>query len=84
MLRIAALASSVVASMPTVRPTTSVASASRCNTHVARSERTHAAVESRAVVADAGGEVVVDVDGVDARGLQRVALQVQRLGAVRL
>ena len=37
-----------------------------------------------AVVADAGREVVVDVDGVDARGLQRVALQVQRLGAVRL
>ena len=54
------------------------------NEHVARSERTHAAVESRAVVADAGGEVVVDVAGVDARGLQRVALQVQRLGAVRL
>ena len=27
---------------------------------------------------------MVDVDGVDARGLQRVALQVQRLGAVRL
>ena len=41
--------------------------------HVARSERTHAAVESRAVVADAGGEVVVDVAAVDARGLQRAA-----------
>ena len=54
------------------------------NEHVARSERTHAAVESRAVVADAGGEVVVDVAAVDARDLQRVALQVQRLGAVRL
>ena len=47
--------------------------------HVARPERAHAAVESRAVVADTGGEVVVDVD---ARGPQRVALQVQRLGAV--
>ena len=35
-----------------------------------------------AVVADAGRDVVVDVDGVDARGPQRVALQVQRLGAV--
>ena len=34
MLRIAAVASSVVASIPTVRPTTSVASASRCRTHV--------------------------------------------------
>ena len=42
------------------------------------------AVESRPVVADAGREVVVDVDGVDARGLQRVVLQVQRLGAVCL
>ena len=52
--------------------------------HVARPERAHAAVESRAVVADTGGEVVVNVDSVDARGLQRVALQVQRLGAVRL
>ena len=52
--------------------------------HVARPERAHTAVESRAVVADAGREVVVDVDGVDASGLQRVALQVQRLGAVRL
>ena len=52
--------------------------------HVARLERAHAAVESRAVVADAGREVVVDVAGVNARVLQRVALQVQRLGAVRL
>ena len=52
--------------------------------HVARPERAHATVEPRAVVADAGREVVVDVDGVDARGLQRVALQVKRLGAVRL
>ena len=52
--------------------------------HVARPQRAHTAVESRAVVADAGREVVVDVDGVDALGLQRVALQVQRLGAVRL
>ena len=54
------------------------------NEHVARPERAHAAVESRAVVADAGRDVVVDVAGVDARGPQRVALQVQRLGAVRL
>ena len=43
-----------------------------------------AAVESRAVVADAGRDVGVDVAGVDASGLQRVALQVQRLGAVCL
>ena len=40
--------------------------------------------ESRAVVADAESEVVVDVAGVDASGLQRVALQVPRLGAVCL
>ena len=52
--------------------------------HVARPARAHAAVEPRPVVADAGREVVVDVDGVDARGPQRVALRVQRLGAVRL
>ena len=32
----------------------------------------------------AGREVVVDVAGIDALGLQRVALQVQRLGAVCL
>ena len=38
--------------------------------------------EPRAVVADAGREVVVDVAGVDARSLQCVALQLQRLGAV--
>ena len=37
--------------------------------------------ESWSVVAYAGRKVLVDVDGVDARGLQRVALQV---GAVRL
>ena len=42
--------------------------------HVARSARAHAAVESRAVVAGTGREVVVDVDSVDARGLQCVAL----------
>ena len=41
-----------------------------------------AAVESRAVVADAERDVGVDVAGVDARGLQRVALHGQRLGAV--
>ena len=47
-----------------------------------RPERAHAALEPRPVVADTGRVVVVDVDGLDARGLQRVALQVQRLGAV--
>ena len=52
--------------------------------HVARPERAHAAVESRAVVVYAGREVVVDVDGVDARRPRGVALQVQRLGAVCL
>ena len=46
------------------------------NEHIARPERAHAAVEPLAVVADAGRAVVVDVDGVDAPGLQRVALQV--------
>ena len=41
--------------------------------------------ESRSVVAYAGREVVVEVGRVvDALGPQRVALQVQRLGAVRL
>ena len=50
--------------------------------HVARPQRAHAAVESRAVVADTARDVVVDVDRVDACGLQRDALQVQRLGAV--
>ena len=52
--------------------------------HVALPQGAHAAVESRAVVADAGRAVVVDVDRVDALGPQGVALQVQRLGAVRL
>ena len=52
--------------------------------HGARSARAHAAVESLAVVAGTGREVVVDVDGIDVRGLQRIARQVQRLGAVRL
>ena len=51
--------------------------------HVARPERAHAAVDPRPVVADAGREVPVDVDGRDARGLQRVALQVPRPGAFR-
>ena len=36
--------------------------------------RAEAAVESQAVVADAGREVVVDVAGADARGPQRGAL----------
>ena len=39
--------------------------------YVARPERAHATVESRAVVADAGREVVVDVAGVDARSASR-------------
>ncbi len=52
--------------------------------HIASPERAHAAVKPRSVVADAGRDGVVDVDGVDARGPQRVALPVQRLGAVRL
>ena len=46
---------------------------------------THAAVESGPVVAYAGRDVVVEVGRVvDALGPQRVALQVQRLGTVRL
>ena len=48
-----------------------------------RPEPAHAAVKSRTVVKYAGREVVVDAAGVDALDLQRVALQVQRLGAVR-
>ena len=52
--------------------------------HVARPERAHAAVKPRPVVADTGRAVLVDVAGVNARGLQGVSLQVQRLGAVRL
>ena len=52
--------------------------------HVALPQGSQAAVESRPVVAYAGGEVVVDVDRVDALGPQGVALQVQRLGAVGL
>ena len=52
---------------------------------VALSLGAQAAVESRPVVADAGGEVVVEVGRVvDARGPEGVALQVQRLGAVGL
>ena len=48
-------------------------------------QRPQAAVESRPVVANAGAEVVVEVDRVvDANGPQGVALQVQRLGAVGL
>ena len=53
--------------------------------HVALPQGPQAAVESRPFVADAGGEVVVEVDRVvDASGPQGVALQVQRLGAVGL
>ena len=45
--------------------------------------QTVGAGQSRAVVsADAGREIVVDVAGVDARGPEGVALQVQRLGAL--
>ena len=49
--------------------------------HVTLPQGAQVAVESRPVVADAGGEVVVQVDRVDALGPQGVALQVQRLGA---
>ena len=42
------------------------------NQHVARPERAHATLEPRPVVADTGRVVVVDVDGLDARSLQRV------------
>ena len=53
--------------------------------HVALPQSAQAAVESpRPVVADAGGEVVVEVDRVNAGRLQGVALRVQRLGAVDL
>ena len=53
--------------------------------HVAVPQRPQATVESRPVVANAGGEVVVEVGRVvDARGPQGVALQVQRLEAVGL
>ena len=52
--------------------------------HVALPQGAHAVVESRPVVAYAGSAVVVEVDRVDALGPQGVALQVQRLGAVRL
>ena len=41
-------------------------------------------VESGPVVAYAGRDIVVDVAGVDALGPQGVALQVQRLGSIRL
>ena len=53
--------------------------------HVALPQDLQAAVETRPVVAVAGGEVVVEVDRVvDARRPQGVALQVQRLVAVAL
>ena len=38
---------------------------------------------ARPVVAYAGGEVVVEVDRLDALGPQGVLLQVQRLGTIR-
>ena len=47
--------------------------------HVVLPQGPQAAVEPRPVVADAGREVVVDVDCVDAGRPQGVALQVQRL-----
>ena len=50
--------------------------------HVVLPQGSQAAVESRPVVAEARGAVVVEVDRVDAGRLQGVALQVQRLGAV--
>ena len=52
--------------------------------HVALPQDLQAAVETRPVVAEAGGEVVVEVDRVvDARRPEGVALQVQRLGSRR-
>ena len=52
--------------------------------HVALPQDPQAAVETRPVVAEAGGEVVVEVDRVvDARRPQGVALQVQRPAATR-
>ena len=52
---------------------------------VALPQGAQAAVESRPVVAYAGSEVVIEVGWVvDAFGTQGVALQVQRLGAIRL
>ena len=51
---------------------------------VALPQGAQAAVESRSVVAYAGSEVVVEVGRVvDALGPPGVALQVQRLGAIR-
>ena len=44
--------------------------------HVALPQGAQAAVETRPVVADAGGEVVVEVDRVNAGRLQGDALQV--------
>ena len=52
--------------------------------HVVLPQGAQTVVEPRPVVPDAGREVVVDVDRVDAGRLQGVALQVQRLGAVGL
>ena len=53
--------------------------------HVALPQGAQAAVESRPIVAYAGSEVVIEVGWVvDAFGTQGVALQVQRLGAIRL
>ena len=52
---------------------------------VALPQGAQVAVESRSVVAYAGSEVVVEVGRVvDALGPPGVALQVQRLGAIRL
>ncbi len=53
--------------------------------YVTLPQSAQATVESGPVGADAGSEVVVEVGWVvDARGPQGVALQVQRLGAIRL
>ena len=49
---------------------------------VALAQGAQAVVESRPVVAEAGGEVVVEVDGVNACRPQGVALRVERLGSV--
>ena len=52
--------------------------------HVVLPQSAQAIVQSRPVVAHAGGEVVIEVRLVDAGVTQSVALQVQRLRAVRL
>ena len=52
--------------------------------HVALSERAQAVLEPRTVAAHPGGQIIVEVLRVDAGSTQRVALEVERLGAVGL